>query len=91
MEIRIIEDKKSKLVFELDGVTHGFCNLLREELWNNNHVKVSTYAVKHPLIGKPRFIVETDGADPRKLLVDTTEKLKKLNSSFEKDFVKEVR
>jgi len=90
MEINIIEDKKSKLVFELSDVSHGFCNLLRENLWDNKHVKVSTYAVKHPLIGKPRFIVETDGADPRKILVDTTEKLKKLNSAFEKEFIKEV-
>lgn len=90
MEINVIEEKKGKLVFELDGVSHGFCNLLKKELLNNKHIKVATYAVDHPLIGKPRFIIETDGADPRKVLADAAEKLKKQNIAFEKEFVKEV-
>lgn len=62
----IIEDKKNKLVFELDGYTHTVCNLLRAELVSDDHVKAAAYAIEHPLIQKPRIIVETDGADPRK-------------------------
>lgn len=91
MEINIIEDKKNKLVFEIKGVTHTFCNILKEELYNNNNVKIATYAIRHPLIGIPRFIIETDGADPRKVLNDAAQKIKKQFEKFEKDVIKEVK
>ena len=32
MEFIVIEESKTKLVFELKGETHTFCNLLKEEL-----------------------------------------------------------
>ena len=33
MEIKTIENKKNKLVFEIKDVSHGFCNVLKKELW----------------------------------------------------------
>jgi len=91
MEINIIEEKKNRLVFDVKGITHTFSNILKEELWDNNKVKVSSYAVKHPLIGIPRFIVETDGAEPRKVLAEASQKIKKKFEKFERDIKKEVR
>lgn len=91
MEINIIEEKKNRLVFDVKGMTHTFSNILKEELWNNDKVKIASYAVKHPLIGIPKFIVETDGSEPRKVLSDAAQKLKKKFERFEKDVKKEVR
>ena len=91
MEIEIIEDKKNKLIFNVKNVTHTFCNILKEELWKNNSVKVASYSIRHPLIGTPKFIIETDGADPRKVLIDAAQKLKKQFEKFEKDVIKEVK
>jgi len=48
------------------GQGHTLANVIRKELWNDDHVKGAAYTVEHPLIAKPRIIVETDGADPRK-------------------------
>lgn len=90
MDINILEKKKTKLVFEIDGVSHGFCNLLKTELWNDSHIKVATYAIRHPLVGKPRFVVETDGAEPKKALINASDRVQKMIEKFEKEFKKEV-
>ena len=66
MEVVIIEESKNKLVFEILGKGHTLGNVIRKELWNDDHVKVSAYTIEHPLVAKPRIIVETDGADQRK-------------------------
>lgn len=89
MELKIIEEKKNKIIFEIhEG--HAFCNLLKEELRNDDKVKVATYTIKHPLISKPTMIVETSDSEPRKALADAANKLKKKLEKFEKDFAKEV-
>ena len=38
MELKIVEDEKNKLVFEINGVSHGFCNILKEKLLEDSHV-----------------------------------------------------
>ena len=77
MEVKIIEEKKDRIVFEIIGESHTLCNALRKELYNDEHVKVATYAIEHPLIEKPRFILETDGADPKKTIQNAIKKLQK--------------
>ena len=83
MEVKIIEDKKKRLVFDLKGEDHTLCNALREELWNDKSITVSAYNISHPLVGIPRFIVETDGKkQPKKALKDAIKRLKKKNSEI---------
>jgi DNA-directed RNA polymerase subunit L len=77
MEVNILEEKKDKIVFEIKGEGHTLSNALRKELWNDEHVKNSAYAIEHPLIEIPRFILETDGADPRKTLVAAAKRIQK--------------
>ena len=85
MEINIIDEKKDRISFEIKGEGNTFCNLLKDELWNDKHVTVAAYNIKHPLIGIPFMIVETDGKkSPKKalesaaaIIVDKVEKLKK--------------
>lgn len=90
MEINVIEEKKNKLIFELKGASHTLCNALKAEMHNDNNVKIATYSIRHPLVGQPKFIIETDGTDPEKALISAAERLKKVNDKFEKDFTKEV-
>ena len=89
MEINILEDKKKKLVFELKGEKHTLNNALREELWNDKSVKVSAYNLSHPIIGIPKFMIETDGTkEPKKALKDALARLKKKNNSLIKEVSK---
>jgi DNA-directed RNA polymerase subunit L len=92
MEIKVLEDKKNKLIIELIGETHAFCNALKKELWNDKGIKVAGYNIEHPLVGNPKIIVETDGKKaPKKALIDAAERLKKGFDSLRKEFLKSVK
>jgi len=85
MELKILEKKKGRLVFELANANHTLCNALRDELWNDKQVTVATYAVRHPLTSTPRFILETAG-EPMKALQEASKRLQKKNKELEKAF-----
>ncbi len=85
MEFVIIEESKTRLVFELKGETHTFCNLLKEELLAAKGVVTASYRIDHPLIGVPRFMMETKGAEPRKALKEALASIKKKAEAFRKE------
>lgn len=86
MKLDVIEDKKHRFVFEIEDMGHTHLNLLKTELWNDSHVKVATYAVKHPQVSKPKFILETDGDEsPKAALSSAVGRLKKLSEKFKKE------
>ncbi len=86
MEFKVLEETKEKLVFELKGESHTFCNILKQELLRNKNVTLATYRVDHPLVGVPRFNLETKkGTEPRKALKEALENIKKKAKEFEKE------
>jgi len=90
MEIKILEEKKNRLVFEIKGESHTLCKALQKELWNDSHVKVAGYNIDHPLVGVPKFILETDGADPKKTISSAIKRLQKQTEKF-KDAAKKLK
>jgi DNA-directed RNA polymerase subunit L len=86
MELHVLEEKKNRIVFELHGVDHTFCNALKQELWNDEAVKVAAYNVSHPLVGIPKFIVES--TDVRASLKSASTRLQKRNKEFLAAFAK---
>ncbi len=92
MEIKIVEENKNKMIIELKGETHTFCNALKKELWNDKHVKIAGYNIAHPLVGVPKIIVETDGKEaPKKALTEAAKRLGAKAEKFKKAFVKGVK
>ncbi|MBU0459252.1 MAG: DNA-directed RNA polymerase subunit L [Nanoarchaeota archaeon] len=85
MEFKVIEESKTKLVFELPGETHTFCNVLKDELRNVKGVEIATYRIDHPLVGVPQFLIETKGIEPRKALSSALKALKKKAEEFKKE------
>jgi len=81
MEIKILEEKKGRLVFNIEGDGSTIANMLKKELWNDEHVKASGFNVEHPLINVPTFVLETDGADPKKTV---SAALKRIGKQVEK-------
>lgn len=87
MKLTILENKAQKLTFELQGADHTLCNALKDELKNNDAVTVSTYTISHPLVGKPKFFVETKkGEKPVSAILKAVDDLKKKNNAFQKAF-----
>jgi len=92
MEINVIEEKKNRLSFELKGQGNTFCNILKDELWNDKHVTVATYTIKHPLLGIPFMIVETDGRkSPKQALESAAERVADKADKLRKEAKKELK
>jgi DNA-directed RNA polymerase subunit L len=79
MEVKIVENKKGKLKFEVYGADHGLMNLLREELAEDKNVEFSTYSTPHPLLDG--FVVTVMGKDPQA----STKKAMSAMKSYSKD------
>ena len=85
MEFKVLEESKTKLIFVLEGETHTFANVLKKELQGIKGVEIVTYRVEHPLVGVPKFHLETSGVEPRKALKSALASLKKKAKEFEKE------
>lgn len=88
MELKIVEEKKNKMIVEVKGETHTFCNAVKKELWNDKHIKSAGYTIEHPFVGTPKIIVETDGEEPKKALADAAKRLEKSADEFKQAFGK---
>ena len=84
MKFNVLEESKTKLVFELEGETHTFCNLLKSEVAKVKGVTLATYRIDHPLVGVPKFLVETKGVEPRAALKDALKNIQKLAKDLKK-------
>ena len=92
MKIKVVEDKKTRLILEVEGESHTLCNALKKELWNDSHVKAAGYNISHPYVGVPTLIVETDTQkSPRKALEDAAKRISKEAESFNQSFSKAVK
>jgi DNA-directed RNA polymerase subunit L len=96
MKINVIEDKKNRFVFEVEGMGHTFLNILKTELNNDEKVKAATlkaatYAIKHPQVGIPKFILETsEDETPKAALLNAIGRLGKLSEKFRKSVMEEL-
>ena len=88
MEVKIIEEKKNRIVLEIEGVGHGFCNALVKELYNDKDTKSAGYHIDHPLVGVPKFLIETKGIEPRDALKKALSSIKKQATEFKKEVAK---
>ena len=86
MEISIIEHGKNRLVFELKGEGHTFCNALRKELWNDENTNISDYNISHSLVSNPYFVVEVSKGDPKRVILSAVERLRKKNKELKEKF-----
>ena len=91
MEIKVIENEKNRLHFEMIGETHTLANLITKELWNDSDVTISGYNLKHPQTGQVSLLIETTKKDPKKVLLETLATLKKKSTEFKTHFHKVVK
>ncbi len=88
MEINILQKTKTKLKLEVKGEDHTLLNLIKKELYNDKALKYAGYRIAHVHASNPEFIIETDGKDPKKVLVDAVSRIKKINKELLSKFKK---
>ena len=91
MEVNVVEDSKAKFIFEVNE-GHAFCNALKDELWNDSHVKIAAYRRDHPLINVSRFLVETDGKiDSKSVIQKAIQRLTTKNKNMKGQLSKALK
>ena len=82
MEVIVLENEKNRLKLEIQKEGHAFCNVLKKELWNDKSVEIAGYSIKHSLTTEPILTVEVSKGDPKKVLLDAVDRLKKINKEL---------
>lgn len=88
MEINVLEYTKTKLRIEIKGEDHTLLNILKKELYNDKSIKYAGYKIEHVHVGTPELILETEGKDPKKVLLEAVSRLKKLDKEILSKFKK---
>ena len=83
MELKIIQQAKDSIIFELIGADHTLANILKERISLQKDVDACSYNVEHPLISPPKFFVSAK--DVKKAISDAIDSLKKDLASLKKD------
>ena len=89
MNLEIVEQEKNRLVFELHESDHTVLLLIQGALEADSDVELATYAVDHPLVGRPKFIIETKKKSPKTVLLAAIEAVAKDLGSVHKDLTKQ--
>lgn len=88
MEINILQKTKTKLRLEVKGEDHTLLNLIKKELYNDKSLKYAGYKIAHIHAATPELIIETDGKDPKKVLLEAVSRIKKINKELLQKFKK---
>ena len=83
MKVKILTKSDNELKIEIEGGTHGICNLLAKRLLEDKTVEFAGYDVPHPLASSPIIYVRMKGtAKPETALIKAVEKVREANDAF---------
>jgi DNA-directed RNA polymerase subunit L len=86
VKINVLKKSENELKIEIEGGTHGICNLLQKRLLEDKTVDFAGYDVPHPLASNPVIYVRMKGnAKPEDALITAIEKVKEANDVFCKE------
>jgi DNA-directed RNA polymerase subunit L len=86
VKVKILTRSDKELKVEIEGGTHGICNLLQKRLLEDKTVEFAGYDVPHPLASNPIIYVRMKGtAKPEDALIKAVEKVKEANDAFGKE------
>jgi len=83
MKIRVLKKEENELRIELEGGSHGICNLIQKRLLEDDRVDFAGYDVPHPLASSPIIYLRMKGqAKPEDALIDAVAKVRAVNDAF---------
>ncbi len=86
MKINVLKKAGNELKIEIEGSSHGLCNLLQKRLLEDEEVDLAGYDVPHPLASNPIIYLRMKGdAKPEDALIRATQKVRETNDSFSKE------
>ena len=86
MKVKVLTKSDKELKIEIEGGTHGICNLLAKRLLEDKTVEFAGYDVPHPLASSPIIYLRMKGtAKPEDALIRAVEKVREANDAFGKE------
>ena len=83
MKVKILTKSDKELKIEIEGGTHGICNLLAKRLLDDKTVEFAGYDVPHPLASNPIIYIRMKGtAKPEEAFVRAVKKVREANDAF---------
>ena len=82
----------NELKIEIEGASHGLCNLLQKNLLEDEKVDLAGYDVPHPLASNPVIYVRMKGtAKPEGALLRAAKNAREMNKEFSKELKKALK
>ena len=92
MKVKVLKKSENELKIELEGSSHGLCNLLAKRLLEDKKVEFAGYDVPHPLASNPIIYVRMKGAaKPEVALRKAAEKAREANEVFGKELERALK
>jgi len=83
LKIKVVSKSDKELKIEIEGGTHGICNLLAKRLLEDKSVEFAGYDVPHPLASNPIIYLRMKGTvKPEVALARAVEKVREANDAF---------
>jgi DNA-directed RNA polymerase subunit L len=87
MEIKILSEEKNSIELDFGSVDQSLAQYLAEKLNADKDVEFAACKVDHPIIGYPRLILRTKKGDPKKIVLEKLEEIRKEVVEFKTKFV----
>jgi len=92
MKLKVLKKADNELKIEIEGSSHGICNLIQKRLLDDKRVEFAGYDVPHPLASSPVIYIRMKGrTTPEDALIDAVEKVKEVNEVFGKEFARVLK
>jgi DNA-directed RNA polymerase subunit L len=86
VKIKVLKKSENELRIEIEGGSHGLCNLIQKRLLEDKRVDFAGYDVPHPLASNPIIYVRMKGkTKPEDAILVAVEKVKETNETFGKE------
>jgi len=92
VKVKVLKKSEKELKIEIEGSSHGLCNLLQKRLLEDKNVDFAGYDLPHPLASSPIIYIRTKGEDkPEEALIRAVEKVREANDAFSKELERVLR
>jgi len=86
MKVNVLKKSETELKIEIEGSSHGLCNLIQKRLLEDSRVDFAGYDVPHPLASSPIIYLRMKADNnPADALVDAVAKIREANAAFGKE------
>jgi DNA-directed RNA polymerase subunit L len=92
LKVKVLKKEGNELKIEVQGASHGLCNLLQKKLLEDENVDLAGYDVPHPLASSPVIYVRMKGnTKPEVALIKAAERARETNKAFSKELKKALK